>query len=122
MVLCYFTTMADPRRPGLTFRLEFENEEVFEAWVTIRWFQQNLNDVWMDTLKPNTSLTIFHESGRIEHKAYGLRWDQCLMILEAANDLDGPTKEKVGSGRRPARVLVTTTSKERREGKMKVSF
>lgn len=65
----------------------------------------------------NTVVAILYDDGKApEVYRIACRWDQVTVLLEVADDISRD-EIKVGSGRRPKRVLVTTTSKERRGNK-----
>lgn len=115
------STMADARRPAVTYRIEFESVEKLDEWLDTKWFLQETRRQWSlpDDRKEeglNTVVTIFKGTKPPEVRRLQCRWDQILLLLEVADDL-ARDFSRSGSGRYPKRVLIATTSKERRLGK-----
>jgi hypothetical protein len=109
--------MADPRRPGLTFKIEFESEEKHDEWIHQKFLADELSRIWTDdSIEANTTVVTVRADGRHEVRKYQLSWNLCTKALETADEL-ARGYHRDGSGRYPKRVLMLTTSKERREGR-----
>lgn len=120
--LAIVTTNTDPIRPGLTYKVEFEDEHKLLEWLDFTLIQEEKRTLWGFpelTKDAKTSITILHEDGTIEHRLGRWTWHQVVTILGVADDIMRDV-QRTGSGRIPKRVLVATTSKERREGKASV--
>lgn len=118
MITVILSTTADPTRKGLTFKIELE-DWAFEAW----YVENDLLDKQRreyrfavhGSLTPrpgNTGVIVIHEDGKVVTMEYTLSWEELRKLLQSA-DYDFPIEGR-GQGRPEKRVLVCTTSKERR--------
>jgi hypothetical protein len=101
------------------FRVEFETIEQLVEWRSSLILKGNLNRRHMQDPKPpaNTTITVPFEDG-IRAFEYDLSWSELVQVLMEADEAPRPTQFlREGSGRYPKRVLMCTTSKERREGR-----
>lgn len=121
MFLAILTTMADPRRPGLTYKIEFEDETRLNEWLDTKYFLEEKRRLWVaPDLQQDpeegltTSVQVFRGDRLDEPRRLAARWDQVMMLLEVAEDI---SRDYGKPGRPEKRCLVSTTSKERRNGK-----
>jgi hypothetical protein len=108
-----FITSADPARPSLTYRLEFEDESVYSIWNGVRWFAENRDEVFQATmggLDPQVNTMIVNLEDWSSTK-YFLSWTQVMQQLDHAVTIP---RGIMGPGRPYARVLQSTTSRDRR--------
>src|SRR5689334_17879427 len=115
-ILVTVTTTADPIRPVMCWRVELENEDLLKEWLDQRALLMSERETWRED-KPsyNTSVTIAKGDGWVETKQYRLKLDELQRVLAFADGLERQEMRE-GSGRYPSRVLVLTTSKDRRTG------
>jgi hypothetical protein len=100
-------TSLDALRPDLTYRIEFESDDLFETWSAQPLLQESSAD------NNGTVAVSISRDGRYHAFAVELTWPEFTSLLKAADSF--PREEsRSGSGRYPKRVLVATTSKERR--------
>jgi len=118
MTCVILTTTTDPNRPYVTYKIEFEDDEKLTEWLDFKTILEEYYRIWgtEDTTGTNTAMTIFRRDGRIEQRVLKLTWPDVAVILSVADDIRRDV-QRVGSGRIAKRVLIATTSKERREGK-----
>ena len=125
MKTVFLVTSSDSRRPNLAYKIEFETDAAFQRWFSHEAIALSRNERFMATAatkRPaNTILTIVNVDGSMEAKDLDLTWADIVRILQEADDLQRDA-QRVGSGRYPKRVLMTTTSKERREGRKSGAF
>jgi hypothetical protein len=118
----FVVTHADVRRPALTFRVEFENDAKVKEWLeSAKQIPEARAHLWkMETAKGcNTSIVIFWADGSIEQRVADWRWEQVEGCLVVADDLP---RGVTPPGRPEKRVLLSTTSKERRQGQKSRSY
>ena len=111
------STTADRTRPGLTFKIEL-GDEAYEQWST----SNTVVEAWRKAFaseptwsSANTGLLIIHPDGHVEAKMYDFTWEGLTNALMDA-DAAGRNPYETSRGRPEKRVLVLTTSKERRTG------
>jgi hypothetical protein len=117
MAIVLVTTAIDPSRVGLTYKIEMP-EYALETWWEGNLQAKNAVGEVFTTGKvkgANTAVTIVHEGdGRVESWAINFTWSQLQALLAKA---DRDYNENTGlPGRPEKRVLVASTSKERRTG------
>jgi hypothetical protein len=113
------TTQCDPTRVGLTYKIELPD------WAFEDWWDQTLvreligrefvgmNKVGTQYAGANTGLTIFREGEPTEVHNFILTVPQLVQLLQSA-DYDFGADPSGRPGRPEKRVLISTTSKERR--------
>lgn len=113
------TTKADPRRVGLTYKIELP-DWAFEAWYTnnVELEKAHRRVVNHPYEKPSTGIIIIKSDGTLVAKAYDLSFEDLQDLLAQADNTIHPYEEVRGPGRPEKRVLVLTTSKERRTGSL----
>jgi hypothetical protein len=117
------STMADPKRPGLTYRVEFDNEDQVLQWLDTKFILLEKQRIWAEGAEGvNTTISVFHADNTVTQHMLRGQWDQVTNLLELAEDIEAHSTGYIGRGRPPRRVLQTTTSKERREGKQRPQF
>lgn len=102
-------TYANPKRPGATFRISFEDDALYDAWITeYKWIGEGFNKVLIDGEVPNTTI-IKHEG--FEQIRYVFTWSQVAQLLNHALDMP---RLNATPGRPESRVLFQLTSREKR--------
>ena len=129
MITVLFTTAADPVRRGLTYKIEFQNPETFREWWDDAELDMQRRKSFMASGKmpgANTAITVFPDDEDVAARVDGLQtWpfrlaqSEMTRLLALAETIGREYEEK-GPGRPEARVLVCTTSKERRKGSLLV--
>jgi len=111
-------TTADSSRPGLTFKVEMP------AWSVETWYKDAEvlapDRHWrfaMPDAPANTAITQIASDGQVSCERFQLTWNQVLELLRNA-DYNYPEDTERRQGRPEKRVLVMTTSKERRTGQL----
>jgi len=114
MIELLFVTFADRKRPGLTYKISFEDQTAYDKWVLEHsWFVESREAVFHDEAEANTATV--NLSDNFMTIKYSLTWGQVLQMLQSATEMPYyPDKP----GRPEARVLVCNTSRERRLWKM----
>lgn len=115
MTQVIFVTSADQYRPGLTFRIEFDSDHQFEEWHADKeLIGQRRHMYAFDKYMPgaNTTIMVTLENGTMQGWVYSLSWESVNGILQRA-DFGFPT-DTGAPGRPQKRVLILTTSKDRR--------
>jgi len=107
----------------MTWRIEFEDDDMIKAWLEQRVLllgARKVNDArtFGDGLNVNTILTYRDEGGWLQTVMFRLTMPEVIDALAYADNMSREYTRD-GSGRYPARVLVSTTSKERRTGATK---
>lgn len=119
MALAFVTTAADPNRIGLAFKIEFDSDAQMEEWLDQNRELQSLLSGEMDglmvkTMTPNTSVSLIRDNGQASSGSFYASMQAVNKFLQSA---DYDFGRDVGSPGRPnKRVLVLTTSKDRRTG------
>jgi len=112
-------TNADPNRPGMMFKVELPDFAVEDWWVETPLFQEERLWFHADPKRnTNTVITMMTPNGLVKAEAMQLTWMQVTDILRRA-DYDYPDDAEQGirrQGRPEKRVLLLTTSKDRRVG------
>lgn len=106
-------TTADPARPGLSYKIEMPPNRAEQWHKDSPILLQGRRETFVNDLVPNTVISRIHGDGRVETEALHLEWYQ---INELLTDAETHYEERQGPGRPERRVLVLTTSKERRTG------
>jgi len=109
-------TEADSTRPGLAFRIQFENEEEFQRWIALPEFAQALHEGFMGEsvgagVDPNSALVRHWD---MHTNKFYLSMHLLTAILDKAYEMTKASGPSGAAGRPPARVLRLTTSRERR--------
>jgi hypothetical protein len=126
MTYAFVVTSADPKRVGLTFKVEFDTDEQLDGWLAGDIISAAAHQDFMQEAmvgmgqkhakEPHTtSVTAVWADGHIETKSYNLTMSQVVDLLQHA-DYDIESGRSGLPGRPQKRVLVLTTSKDRRTG------
>jgi hypothetical protein len=113
-------TSADPSRVGLSYKIEMPN------WALEEWFVENKEVLLAQrhafntpSQRGNTSITHIDERGSVSAKTYLFEWADLYRLLQKAEDVRASAyADEIRPGRPEKRVLVLTTSKERRTGSL----
>jgi hypothetical protein len=107
-------TTSDRTRPGLTYKVEIPN------WAFEDLYQNNLvlanahRSSFVKDLEPNTSFAVIDPNGKVTGRQMYIEWPQLAEFLSQVDALEPPYNEPRPPGRPEKRVLLLTTSKDRR--------
>jgi hypothetical protein len=105
-------TTADPTRPGLSFKVELP-EFAYENWFKNNLVVAEALQKGFITERYNTSITVIDSENLVDTKKYWFEWSTLNNLLLEADFQTGYDTERK-PGRPEKKVLVMTTSKERR--------
>lgn len=117
-------TNCDSSRPGLVYKIDFESDQQMKEWLDFKFFQEEKSRQWVSTSPTEgltTSVTLLYSTGEMEVRLLRAEFTDITAILWVADDLTR-VESRAGSGRPPKRVLQATTSKERRDSKMRAGY
>jgi len=111
------STVADPQRPGLTFKVELPRWSI-EEWFVENRLIQNAEAVALVDKSANTTIIHVDEEGNLSSKNYQFEWRALHTVLGQADDIKDQNETRIG--RPEKRVLIMNTSKDRRNGNLKL--
>jgi len=112
------TTTADSSRFGLAYKIEMGPNAAEEWFRNTKVLLEARKETFVnESLVPNTTIVWLHSDGRVESEDVHMQWEAVNELLARAEyNTDSPEYRK--QGRPERRVLVLTTSKERRTGSL----